>query len=181
MYFSHFCLTLSVKNVHEDIAGSLREKTTRFLFWKVPDRLEISTSVWLHSIYGWSGLVYTLRTGVLHLMISIIGFLSSSLNCWQTSPLQVASCLNIPFFFPFFFPLYDTFLLNFNSAGIKIMICMFLLCHSRNCMVWLSIFTLVFGYLPLTSSWLSSVPERHVCNLSKSDLVKNKFSYVEQK
>lgn len=60
------------------------------------------------------------------------------------------------------------------------MICMVPLRHSLNCMVWLSNFTLAFGYLPLNSSWLSSVPERNVCNLSKSDFVRNKFSSVNK-
>lgn len=55
------------------------------------------------------------------------------------------------------------------------MICMFPVRQSLNCMVWLSIFTLAFGYLPSNSSSLSSVPERNVCNLSVN---KNKHGQV---
>lgn len=176
--FSFFCFTLLITNDHTDTEGNARVKTTRFPFWKVPGRLEVWTdhySCLTNSIYGWPVLICILRADMLHLMMSITESLHSSPNCWQDSTLQVFSSLNLIFFemvkFFFFLTFHDPFLLEFNSTGSKIMICMLPLHHLLNCLIWLSIFKFGFGCLPLNSSWQSSVPERNVCNLSKSDLV----------
>lgn len=180
-FFSHFCFTFLITSHRGGVEGSLRVKTARFLFWKVPDRLEVWTDpaltkqcLWL-ACFGLYFEDWCAAFDDIHYRILI--------HLWivdRLPPPKLLISLNT-LFSDFFSISYDSFLFNFNSTGIKMMICMFPWHHSRNGMVWLSIFTLAFGYLPLNSSWLSSVPERNVCNLSSLTLKTNSLLWSKKK